>query len=86
VLVTGTSGNVIPVDRYLSGRPGYKIFNALEPLSRSHDHAGCDFLASSDAILSCKLIDYRVRFAVCREELPEPRTLEMPRPATRAGH
>jgi len=31
VLVTGTSGNVIPVDRYLSGRPGYKIFNALEP-------------------------------------------------------
>lgn len=30
VLVTGTSGNVIQVDQYLLGRPGYKIFNALE--------------------------------------------------------
>ena len=44
-----------------------------------------DFPASSDAIPSCKLIDYRAQFAVCREEPPEPRTLEMPRPATRAG-
>jgi hypothetical protein len=33
-----------------------------------------DFPASCDAIPSCKLIDYRTRFAVCREEPPEPRT------------
>jgi hypothetical protein len=33
-----------------------------------------DFPASCDAIPSCKLIDYRARFAVCREEPPEPRT------------
>jgi hypothetical protein len=31
-----------------------------------------DFPASSDAIPSCKLIDYRARFAVCREEPPDP--------------
>ena len=47
--------------------------------------APADFPASSDAIPSCKLTDYRTRFAVCREEPPEPRTLEMPKPAGEGG-
>lgn len=31
VLVTGTSEQVIPFCTYLRGRPGFKIFNAMEP-------------------------------------------------------
>jgi NAD-dependent deacetylase len=41
ILVTGTSGAVIPIEHMLEDRPGYKIFNALEatPLVGVYDRA-----------------------------------------------
>jgi NAD-dependent deacetylase len=56
VLVTGTSSQVINVGRYLSGQPGYKIFNALEPSATPEVYDEAILLPATQALPLIDLI------------------------------
>lgn len=63
VLVTGTSGKVISVGRYLMGCPGYKIFNALEASPTPEVYNECILLPATQAF---PIIDRILRDRITR--------------------